>query len=80
MALSVEPQRSVRIGVGTARVQACLEWATTFLEIFGGEEEARLGKHTERACGGRSCIILQNFADFELLPPPPPRPWYLVLK
>lgn len=48
---------------------------------FGGEEGARLGKHIERACGGRSCIILQNFADFELLPPhPTPRPWYLVLK
>lgn len=45
---------------------------------FGGEEEARLGKHIERACGGRSCIILQNFADFELLPPPTPDPgtWF----
>lgn len=57
MALSVEPQRSVRIGVGAARVQACLEWATTFLGILvGRKRQGRVSTLRE--------LVVEDLASF----------------
>lgn len=57
MALSVEPQRSVRISVGAARVQACLEWATTFLGILvGRKRQGRVSTLRE--------LVVEDLASF----------------